>query len=147
VHQFNTFTIATALQVAIARYLGERPDCGDALRTFLGAKRDRLIAALADSALLLPEAEGSFFQLIDYGAISDLTDVEFADELLTRAQVATIPLSVFYQQAPPMTLLRLCFAKRDETLDEGAARLQAYARKRNGAAPAAVRPAPSGTPR
>jgi methionine aminotransferase len=145
VHQFNTFTIATALQVAIARYLGERPDCGDALRTFLGGKRDRLIAALADSALLLPEAEGSFFQLIDYAAISDLSDVEFADELLTRAQVATIPLSVFYQQAPPMTLLRLCFAKRDETLDEGAARLQAYARKRNGAAPAAVRPAPSGT--
>jgi methionine transaminase len=146
VHQFNTFTIATALQVAIAGYLGERPDCGDTLRTFLGAKRDRLIAALADSALLLPEAEGSFFQLIDYGAISDLADVEFADELLTRAQVATIPLSVFYQQAPPMTLLRLCFAKRDETLDLGAARLQAYARKRNGAAPAAVRPAPSGTP-
>ena len=146
VHQFNTFTIATALQVAIAGYLGERPDCGDALRTFLGAKRDRLVAALADSALLLPEAEGSFFQLIDYGAISDLTDVEFADELVTRAQVATIPLSVFYQQAPPMTLLRLCFAKRDETLDEAAARLQAYARKRNGAAPAAVRPTPSGTP-
>jgi len=95
---------------------------------------------------LLPEAEGSFFQLIDYGAISNLTDVEFADELVTRAQVATIPLSVFYQQAPPMTLLRLCFAKRDETLDEAAARLQAYARKRNGAAPAAVRPAPSGSP-
>jgi methionine aminotransferase len=146
VHQFNTFTIATPLQVAIARYLGERPDCGDVLRTFLGAKRDRLIAALADSSLLLPEAEGSFFQLIDYRAISDLTDVEFADELLMRARVATIPLSVFYQQAPPMTLLRLCFAKRDETLDEGAARLQAYARKRNGAAPAAVRPAPSGKP-
>jgi methionine aminotransferase len=145
VHQFNTFTIATPLQVAIARYLGERPECGDALRSFLGAKRDRLVAALADSALLLPEAEGSFFQLIDYGTISDRTDVEFADELLTRAQVATIPLSVFYHQAPPMTLLRLCFAKRDETLDEGAARLQAYARKRNGAAPAAVRPAPSGT--
>lgn len=133
VHQFNTFTIATALQVAIARYLAERPDCGAALRSLLGAKRDRLIAALAGSDLLLPRAQGSFFQLIDYRAMSDVPDVQFAEELLTRAQVATIPLAVFYQQPPPMTLLRLCFAKRDETLDDGAARLQAYARQLRGA--------------
>jgi len=146
VHQFNTFTIATALQVAIARYLDERPDCGDGLLAFLCAKRDRLIAALAGSDLSLPRAEGSFFQLIDYGALSDAPDTQFAEELLTRARVATIPLSVFYQHAPPMTLLRLCFAKRDETLDEGAARLQAYARRRRGVAPtAAAQPPPSRT--
>jgi methionine aminotransferase len=130
VHQFNTFTIATALQVAIARYLEERPDCGAGLLALLGAKRDRLIGALAGSGLSLPRAEGSFFQLIDYGALSDVPDTQFAEELLTRARVATIPLSVFYQQAPPMTLLRLCFAKRDETLDEGAARLRSYAQRR-----------------
>jgi methionine aminotransferase len=145
VHQFNTFTIATALQVAIARYLGERPDCGDGLLAFLGAKRDRLIAALAGSGLTLPHAEGSFFQLIDYGALSDAPDTQFAEELLTRARVASIPLSVFYQQAPPMTLLRLCFAKRDETLDEGAARLQAYLRSRRAGAPQAAEPVSPGT--
>jgi methionine aminotransferase len=137
VHQFNTFTIATAPQVAIARYLGERPDCGAELRSLLGAKRDRLVGALAGSGLALPRAEGSFFQLIDYGAMSDMPDVQFAEELLTGARVATIPLSVFYQQPPPMTLLRLCFAKRDDTLDDGAARLQAYVRQRRGAAAAA----------
>jgi methionine aminotransferase len=70
--------------------------------------------------------------------MSDVPDVQFAEELLTRAQVATIPLSVFYQQPPPMTLLRLCFAKRDQTLDDGAARLQAYARQRRAAAPGAA---------
>jgi methionine aminotransferase len=145
VHQFNTFTIATPLQVAIAAYLGERPDCGDALRAFLGGKRDRLIAALADCGLSLPRAEGSFFQLIDYGALSDVPDVQFAEELLTRARVATIPLSVFYQQAPPLTLLRLCFAKRNETLDEGAARLRAYARGRRDGASGAPSSIPSGT--
>jgi methionine aminotransferase len=145
VHQFNTFTIATALQVAIARYLGERPECGEGLCAVLGAKRDRLIAALAGSDLALPRAEGSFFQLIDYGALSDAADTQFAEELLTRARVATIPLSVFYQHAPPMTLLRLCFAKRDETLDEGAARLQAYVRGRRGGAPMAAESAPSRT--
>ena len=132
VHQFNTFTIATPLQVAIAAYLGERPDCGDALRGFLGAKRDRLVAALADCGLSLPTAEGSFFQLIDYGALSDVPDAQFAEQLLTLARVASIPLSVFYRQAPPMTLLRLCFAKRDDTLDEGAARLRAYTRELRG---------------
>ena len=146
VHQFNTFTIATPLQVAIARYLEERPDCGDGLLAFLGAKRDRLVDALADSDLSLPRAEGSFFQLIDYGALSDAPDTQFAEELLTRARVATIPLSVFYQHPPPMTLLRLCFAKRDETLDEGAARLRAYLRRRRDVAPTAVAAvAPPGT--
>jgi methionine transaminase len=142
VHQFNTFTIATAYQVAIARYLGERPDCGESLRALLSGKRDRVAAALADSALTLPRAEGSFFQLIDYGAVSDAVDTQFAEELLTRARVASIPLSVFYERPPPMTLLRLCFAKRDETLDEGAARLRAYVRGLRGGTVTAAPTAP-----
>ena len=75
---------------------------------------------------MLPRGEGSFFQLIDYGALSQVPDVNFAEELLTRAGVACIPLSVFYQHPPPMTLLRLCFAKRDETIDQGAVRLSDY---------------------
>jgi methionine aminotransferase len=127
VHQFNTFTIATALQVAIARYLDERPDTGLGLAGFFAAKRDRLISALKGSAFQLRPAEGSFFQLIDYGELSKASAVEFAEQLLTRAGVATIPLSVFYRKPPPMTLLRLCFAKRDETIDKGAARLRGFA--------------------
>lgn len=136
VHQFNTFTIPTAPQLAIARYLGERPDCGEHLGAFFTAKRDRLIAALAGSGLTLPPAQGSFFQLIDYAAVSPRPDTEFAEELLLRARVASIPLSVFYQHPPPMTLLRLCVAKRDATLDEGAARLREFARTRRDAATA-----------
>jgi methionine aminotransferase len=132
VHQFNTFTIATALQFAIARYLQERPECGEGLGPFFTAKRDRMIAALAGSGLVFPPAEGSFFQLFDYSALSSQPDTQFADELLLRARVATIPLSVFYRQPPPMTLLRLCIAKRDATLDEGAARLLDFARARGG---------------
>jgi methionine aminotransferase len=128
VHQFNTFTIATALQVAIARYLDERPDTGLGLSDFFAAKRDRLTGALRGTPFRMTPAQGSFFQLIDYGELSRVADVEFADELLTRAGVASIPLSVFYQQPPPMTLLRLCFAKRDETIDKGAAQLRDFAR-------------------
>jgi methionine aminotransferase len=128
VHQFNTFTIATALQVAIARYLDERPDTGLGLPGFFAAKRDRLTSALRGTAFQVIPAQGSFFQLVDYRELSRAADVEFANELLTRAGVASIPLSVFYQQPPPMTLLRLCFAKRDETIDKGAARLRDFAR-------------------
>lgn len=130
VHQYNTFTIATALQWAIARYLSEQPQVGATLSQFFASKRDRLVAALSGCGLSLPPSEGSFFLLIDYGAISSAADTAFADELLTHAGVATIPVSVFYADPPPLTLLRLCFAKRDETLDAGAARLAAYLRER-----------------
>jgi methionine transaminase len=134
VHQFNTFSIATALQRGIARYLAERPATGEELPGFFSAKRDRFIAALggADGAQerwSLPPSEGSFFQLIDYGAISRAPDVEFAEQLLRGAGVALIPLSVFYREPPPMTLLRACIAKRDETLEAGATRLRDYGRR------------------
>jgi methionine aminotransferase len=129
VHQFNTFTIATALQWGIARYLTERPAIGEELPAFFEAKRDRLMAALDGGGWSLPPSEGSFFQLIDYAAISSARDSEFAEELLSSAGVALIPVSVFYREPPPMTLLRACIAKRDETLDAGAARLQDYARR------------------
>jgi len=70
---------------------------------------------------------GSYFQLVDYAALSARPDVELANLLIDEAGVASIPLSVFYREPPPMTLLRLCFAKRDETLVEGARRLAAWA--------------------
>jgi methionine aminotransferase len=127
VHQYNTFSIATPLQQAIARYLEERPDCGEGLAAFFAAKRELLSAALRGSGLLLPRTEGSYFQLVDYGALSAVSDLAYAEELLTQARVATIPLSVFYEEPPAMSLLRLCIAKRDQTLTEAAARLVAYA--------------------
>lgn len=129
VHQFNTFTIATALQWGIARYLAQRPAIGDELPGFFAAKRDRFIAALAGTDWSLPPSEGSFFQLLDYGTVSQARDLAFAEELLTGAGVALIPVSVFYREPPQMTLLRVCIAKRDETLDAGAGRLKAYAQR------------------
>ncbi len=127
VHQFNTFTIATALQWGIARYLAQRPQTGEELPAFFTAKRDRFIAALEGADWSLPPSEGSFFQLIDYRAVSQAPDLEFVEQLLSGAGVALIPVSVFYREPPPMTLLRACIAKRDATLDAGAARLNDYA--------------------
>jgi methionine aminotransferase len=60
----------------------------------------------------------------DYGAISDLADVEFARWLTTEHGVATIPISVFYERPPPSKLVRFCFAKHDATLDAAVGRLK-----------------------
>jgi len=92
-------------------------------------KRDRLRAALAGSGFRLPPAAGTYFQLLDFSALDSSDDNTFAERLLTEAGVATIPLSPFYAVAPRLTVVRLCIAKRDATLDEGAARLTAFAQR------------------
>ena len=123
VHQFNTFSIASPLQHAIARYLDAAPGIWNGLSGFFQAKRDLLAGRLRGSGLEPVPASGTYFQLVDYGAISRVNDIDFADRLIREAKVATIPLSPFYADPPPMTLLRLCIAKRDETLQTAADQL------------------------
>jgi methionine aminotransferase len=127
VHQFNTFSIVSPLQYAIARYLHECPDAWAGLSAFFQAKRDLLAGLLRGSGFEPIPAAGTYFQLVDYGALSSDGDVDFADRLIREAKIATIPLSPFYAAPPAMTLLRLCVAKRDTTLEAAAARLRAFA--------------------
>ena len=127
VHQFNTFSISHPLQHAIAAYLTEQPRCGDGLAAFFQAKRDRLRRALDGSGFVLPPAQGTYFQLLDFAAFAPPDDRAFAERLLTEARVATIPLSPFYARPEPLPFVRLCIAKRDSTLDEAASRLCAFA--------------------
>ena len=127
VHQFNTFSIVSPLQYAIARYLSRFPDAWTGLSAFFQIKRDLLAERLAGSGFEPVPAAGTDFQLVDYGALSRATDIEFADRLIREAKVATIPLSPFYAAPPPMTLLRLCIAKRDETLLAAAEQLRRFA--------------------
>jgi methionine aminotransferase len=97
---------------------------------FFSAKRALLMRALEGSGLTLPPAQGSYFQLADYGHLprfAGLDDVQFAEKLINEAGVAVIPLSPFYQEPPPgMRIVRLCVAKRDETLIEAAGRIRTY---------------------
>jgi methionine transaminase len=127
VHQFNTFSIASPLQHAIARYLSTYPDAWQGLSAFFEAKRDLLAGRLRGSGLEPVPAAGTYFQLVDYGALSKDSDMQFADRLIREAKIATIPLSPFYAHPPPMTLLRLCIAKRDATLELAAERLCLFA--------------------
>jgi methionine aminotransferase len=127
VHQFNTFSIATPLQEAIRLYLERHPDAWRKVAAFFSAKRDLLRARLAGSGFELPPAEGSYFQLADYSALDTASDVQFTEKLINEAGVAVIPLSPFYREPPPdMRIVRLCVAKRDETLIEAARRLHEY---------------------
>jgi methionine transaminase len=127
VHQFNTFSIASPLQYAIASYLSRYPDAWMGLSDFFQAKRDLLAGLLRGTGFEPVPAAGTYFQLVDYSALSASGDADFADRLIREAKVATIPLSPFYAAAPPMTLLRLCIAKRDDTLEAAAARLRGFA--------------------
>jgi methionine aminotransferase len=126
VHQFTTFCIATPLQVAIADYMRGSAEYFNSLPRFFQAKRDRLRAALAGTAFRLPPSEGTYFQLLDFSSVAPPGDVEFAERLITEVGLATIPISPFYETPPMLSVLRLCLAKRDEYLDEAAARLRSF---------------------
>jgi methionine aminotransferase len=130
VHQFNTFSIASPLQHAIARYLAACPDVWTGLAAFFQAKRDLLTRLLDGSGFKPIPAAGTYFQLVDYGALSRDPDMNFADRLIREAKIATIPLSPFYAAPPAMTLLRLCIAKNDATLETAAERLCAFSARR-----------------
>lgn len=121
VHQYNTFTVATPLQLAIAAYLKSHPQATSELSAFYQAKRDYFREALSHTSLKLPPCQGTYFQLVDYSNLSTLahmSDTEFASYLTTKVGVAAIPLSPFYGQAPlNQKLVRFCFAKKQDTLD------------------------------
>ena len=129
VHQFNAFSIAAPLQEAIRLYLERHPDAWRRVGAFFSAKRDLLRTRLAGSGLELPPAQGSYFQLADYSSVAGCSDVEFTERLINDAGVAVIPLSPFYREPPAgMRIVRLCVAKRDETLIEAARRIGEYTR-------------------
>lgn len=123
VHQFNVFTVPTPLQYALAAYMPDQSRYLE-LPRFFEEKRDFLENALVDSQLKALVSEGSYFQLYDYSALSDETDVEFVRRMTVDHGVAAIPMSVFYSEPDPRErLIRLCFCKTEATLQAAAERL------------------------
>ena len=124
VHQFVTFATASVLQYAIADFMVAHPEWEAALPGFYQTKRDRLVELLRPSRFKLVPAESTYFQLVNYSAISELPDTEFALDLIRRHGVVSIPVSPFCAAAPRgERLVRLCFAKEDATLQAAAERL------------------------
>jgi methionine aminotransferase len=125
VHQYVTFASTSPLQAALADYVREHPEHHLGLPAFYEERRDYFNRGLADTRFAIRPSAGTYFQLADYSAISDLPDVEFARWLTIEHGVATIPISVFYRAPPEMRLVRFCFAKENATLDEAQRRLRA----------------------
>ena len=123
VHQFNVFSVNTPMQYALAEYL-QAPEHYLQLPDFYQQKRDFFRQAMQGSAFKLLPCEGTYFQLLDYSALSQEKDVDFAIRLTKEHGIATIPVSVFYSQPPTMQLLRVCFAKTEETLRQAAEKLK-----------------------
>jgi methionine transaminase len=122
VHQFNVFTVNTPVQHALARYM-ERAEPYLELSAFYQHKRDLFREGLSRTRLRLLPSEGTYFQSVDYSAVSDLPEAEFCQWLTREIGVAAIPLSAFYEGGFEQGIARLCFAKKDDTLRAALQRL------------------------
>lgn len=115
VHQFNVFAVNTPMQHALANHMADpAPHLG--LAAFYQRKRDLFRSGLAATRLRALPSEGSYFQCVDYSAVSDLPEAAFCEWLTREIGVAAIPLSAFYRDGFEQRIARLCFAKKDETL-------------------------------
>ncbi|MBB5393632.1 MULTISPECIES: pyridoxal phosphate-dependent aminotransferase [unclassified Herbaspirillum] len=115
VHQFNVFTVNTPVQYGLAAYMKD-PAPYLELPAFYQKKRDLFRDGLKNTRFELLPSEGTYFQCVKYGAISDLSEAEFCKWLTTEIGVAAIPVSAFYNTPKESGIVRFCFAKKDETL-------------------------------
>ncbi|MCL4747174.1 MAG: pyridoxal phosphate-dependent aminotransferase [Burkholderiaceae bacterium] len=115
VHQFVVFTVNTPAQLGIANYMRD-PAPYMELAQFYQRKRDLFREGLRSTRFRLLRCEGTYFQLVDYSAIARLPEAQFAKWLTSEIGVAAIPISAFYSTAREQSIVRFCFAKKDETL-------------------------------
>jgi methionine aminotransferase len=126
VHQYLTFCTFTPAQWALAEAIENDPQHYLDLPAFYQAKRDRFRGLLAGSKFELLPVGGAYFQVADYSALNGADDLAFCEWLVREGGVAAIPISAFYETAPPeQRLVRFCFAKSDATLEQAAQRLKA----------------------
>jgi len=123
-HQFLTFASAPHLQAAVAFGLAQGDDWIEPMQRSFAAARDRMIAGLEAAQFAVLPSSATYFLCVDLAASGiGADDATFAARAVAEAGAAVVPLSPFAEAAPPRHLVRLCFAKRDETIDLGIAAL------------------------
>ncbi len=126
-HQFLTFTTPPGLQAAVAFGLRQPDSYFDGLAADMQARRDRLVAGLREVGFAVLDCAGTYFVTTDIRALGfNGPDAEFCRTITTRAGVAAVPVSAFYQAGDVTHFVRFCFAKREEALDEAIARLKRF---------------------
>lgn len=123
VHQYLTFSTVTPLQYALAEYLEDAEKYLE-LPSFYQKKRDLFLKGLALTPFQFQPSQGSFFQLVSYGHLSKKSDLLIAEQMTRQLKVACIPVSVFYSTGQDHQVLRFCFAKKEEELEEALLRIQ-----------------------
>jgi aspartate/methionine/tyrosine aminotransferase len=122
-HQFLTFTTPPNLQVAVAFGLMKDESYFKNMQAQFQKSRDRLTTGLRVLGFDVISSQGTYFLNIDISALGETDDFDFCKRLVIEHKVAAIPVSAFYAENPVKNVIRLCFAKKDETLDEGLTRL------------------------
>ena len=123
IHQWVTFAVNGAVQMAYAEVVRRDPGCAD-VTSFYQGRRDKFLSLIKGSRFKPMACRGTFFQMLDYSDITDERDAEFALRLTREHGVASIPISPFLNGTGSSgPVLRFCFAKRDATLERAAERL------------------------
>ena len=126
IHQYVTFSTVTPIQFALAEYLDD-PKHYLNLPSFYQKKRDLFVEGLKSTPFNFQASQGSFFQLVSYAHLSKKSDVFVAEQMTRKLKVACIPVSVFYSTKQDHQVLRFCFAKKEEELEEALRRMQKIA--------------------
>lgn len=119
VHQFLVFAVNHPFQLALSDFLSDKDNYLQ-LKHFYQQKRDLFRKLISGSRFKIEPCTGTYFQLLNYSAITQEADTEYTIRLTKEAKMACIPLSVFYSKNTDQKLLRFCFAKKDETLEKAA---------------------------
>jgi len=115
VHQYNVFTANGPIQYALADFMRNADNYLHVADQYQ-KRRNIFLSAVKASRFKAKPTKGTYFQLLDYSAISDEDDIDFAKRLTAEFKVASIPVSVFYHNPVQNHVLRFCFAKEEETL-------------------------------
>jgi len=122
VHQFNCFSCYTPAQVALAEYLKDK-EAYRSISGFYQKKRDYFAQLMQQTRFKPLPSYGSYFQLYYFNHLSELSDKDFSLWLTKEHGVACIPVSAFYQEGVDNGVVRFCFAKKEETLEQAVERL------------------------
>jgi len=122
VHQFNCFTCNSPVQFALTEFLQQKDNYLQ-LGNFLQQKRDHFLQMMQQTKFKPLASHGSYFQLYSYEGLSDESEKDLAIRLTKEYGVATIPVSAFYKDGTDNKVLRFCFSKKEDTLEEAANRL------------------------
>ena len=119
IHQFNVFCVNNTMQYAVAKFMNETNSWRNVM-PFYKQKRDLFLELMKTSRLKPLACDGTYFSLFDYSEISNENDVDFAKRITKEFGVATIPTSVFYEHKTDHKVIRICFAKTEDTLSSAA---------------------------